>query len=132
MSMTDPIADYLTRIRNGLHAQHAYVDMPLSKMKKEITRILQAKGYVQKYPLMSDDKQGQLRVYLKYDKDNNPVIRGLRRISKPGRRIYSGSAQMPRVRNNLGIAVVSTPRGILTNLDARKANVGGEVLCYIW
>jgi small subunit ribosomal protein S8 len=132
MGMTDPIADFLTRIRNGLHAGHPHVDIPRSKIKKEMTRILQAKGYIQKYALIDDGCQGLIRVYLKYDEDRNPSIRGLRRVSKPGRRIYSGSQVMPRVRNNLGIAIVSTPKGILTNLDARKANVGGEVLCYIW
>lgn len=132
MAMSDPIADYLTRIRNAAQAQHKMVDIPSSKIKQEITQILFEKKYIKNYALIDDGIQGLIRVYLKYDDENKSIISGLKRISRPGLRKYSGVAELPRVRNNLGYAVLSTPRGIMTNIDARKNNVGGEVLFYIW
>lgn len=132
MSMTDPIADLLTRIRNGVHAKLVHVDVPRNRIKQEMARVLRAKGYIRKYILVDDGLQGFIRIYLKYGEDEGNAIRGLRRISRPGRRLYAKASGMPRVRNNLGIAIVSTPKGILTNLECRKANVGGEILCYVW
>ncbi len=132
MTMTDPIADYLTRIRNAAKAKHKKVDIPASKMKRSITQILLEHKYIENYINIDDGKQGLIRIYLKYGKDEQPVIRGLRRISKPGRRIYVDSDHIPRVMNNLGIAILSTSQGLMTNKQAMKLGIGGEVLCYIW
>lgn len=132
MAMSDTIADYLTRIRNAAQARHKMVDIPSSKIKQEITQILFEKKYIKNYALIDDGIQGLIRVYLKYDEDNKSIISGLKRISRPGLRKYSGVSEIPRVRNNLGYAVLSTPKGVMTNIDARKNNVGGEVLFYIW
>ncbi len=132
MSMTDPIADYLTRIRNALKARHTKVDIPRSKMKEEISRILLEYRYIQNYINIDDGKQGMIRIYLKYDEDDKSVISALKKISKPGLRKYVKSSEIPRVLNNLGIAILSTSRGIVTDREARKFGVGGEVLCYIW
>ena len=132
MSMTDPIADYLTRIRNALQAKHNYVDIPASMMKRKISRILIEQGYIKKYILIDDGKQGLIRVWLKYDADKNPVISKLVRVSKPGLRKYVDVDKLPRIKNNLGIAILTTPKGIITAREARRQNVGGEVLCYVW
>jgi len=132
MSITDPIADYLTRIRNAGKARHSKVDIPASNMLKEITRILLEEGYIRNYTTIDDPRQGILRVYLKYSKDRKNTITGLERVSRPGYRRYTGVEKIPRVLNGLGIAILSTPKGILTDKEARKEKVGGEVLCYVW
>ncbi len=132
MSMTDPIADYLTRIRNALRAGHKKVDIPASRLKTEITRILQEQHFIHSFVLVEDGKQGILRIYLKYDENEEPVISGLERVSKPGQRKYVGADEIPRVLSNLGIAILSTSKGVLTGQEAGKIGVGGEVLCYVW
>lgn len=132
MSMTDPIADYLTRIRNAIKAKHAKVDIPYSRIKEEITRILLEYRYIQNYIKIDDGKQGIIRVYLKYDETETSAITKLQRVSKPGLRQYVGATEIPRVMNNLGIAILSTPKGVVTDREARQFGVGGEVLCYIW
>lgn len=132
MSMTDPIADYLTRIRNALIAKHHKVDIPSSNLKKSLTRLLKEYGYIQNYILIDDKKSGLIRIYLKYDSEGESVIGGLKRVSRPGLRKYVGTKDIPRVFNNLGMAVLSTPQGVISDRDARKLSVGGEVLCYVW
>ncbi|MCH8289579.1 30S ribosomal protein S8 [Candidatus Poribacteria bacterium] len=132
MSMTDPIADMLTRIRNANRAGHERVEIPGSRLKLEIARILREEGFIRNYRLIDDRKQGILRIYLKYGENLEKVITDLKRISKPGRRVYVGIANIPRVYGNLGTAVLSTSQGVLTDLQCRKAKVGGEVLCYVW
>jgi len=132
MTMTDPIADFLTRIRNAAMAKHRRVDIPASKLKMEMARILREQGYIRHFVLIDDGKQGILRLYLKYDENDNCVISGLKRISKPGRRVYVGADKIPRVMNNLGIAIMTTSRGVMSNKEARKLKVGGEVICYVW
>lgn len=132
MSMTDPIADYLTRIRNAQQARHKYVDIPASTMKRKMSRILLEQGFIKKYIVIDDGKQGLVRVWLKYDQLNNPVITKLVRVSTPGLRKYVDVANLPRVMNNLGIAIMTTPRGVITAREAKRQNVGGEVLCYVW
>ncbi|MFA5073868.1 MAG: 30S ribosomal protein S8 [Nitrospirota bacterium] len=130
--MTDPIADMLTRIRNASKAKQEKVDIPSSKLKIEIAKILKDEGYVKNVKLVKDRRQGQIRIYLKYTDDDIPVIQGLKRISKPGRRTYAGSASIPKVMAGLGTAILSTPMGIQTGKQAKKNNVGGEVLCHVW
>jgi small subunit ribosomal protein S8 len=132
MSMTDPIADYLTRIRNAIKAKHTKVDIPFSRLKEEITKILLEYRYIQNYIKIDDGKQGMIRIYLKYDEDEKSVISKLTRISKPGLRNYVKANEIPRVLNNLGIAIISTPKGVITDREARQFGVGGEVLCYVW
>jgi len=132
MSMTDPIADMLTRIRNANIARHDKVEIPASRLKEEIARILQEEGYIKNYRYLEDRRQGILRISLKYSKDRERVISNIRRISKPGRRLYVGKSDLPRVLNGLGIAILSTPRGVMTAAQCRHENVGGEVLCYVW
>ena len=132
MQITDTIADLLTRIRNANTAKHATVDVPASRVKKDITQILVDEGYVKGFQLIEDGKQGVIRITLKYGDNKSPVITGLRRVSKPGLRIYSSCADMPKVRKGLGIAIVSTSKGIVTDKKAREINVGGEILAYIW
>jgi len=132
MSMTDPIADYLTRIRNGLQAQKKYVDIPASNLKRKISRILMEQGFISKYIVIEDGKQGLIRMWLKYDENRNSVIQKLIRVSTPGRRAYVGADNLPRVMNHLGIAILTTPKGVITAREAARQNVGGEVLCYIW
>lgn len=132
MSMTDPIADYLTRIRNAIKAKHTKVDIPFSTIKEEITKILLDYRFIQSYLRIEDDKQGMLRIYLKYDEDAKSVIKSLQRVSKPGLKKYIKSSEIPRVLNNLGIAILSTSKGVITDREARQYGVGGEVLCYIW
>lgn len=130
--INDPVSDYLTRIRNGLQAGHRYVDIPASKQKRAITQILLEKGFVRNYLNIDDGKQGLIRVYLKYDVEGEPVIRMLRRVSTPGLRRYVGADELPRVKNGLGIAILSTSRGMMTDKEARKVHVGGEVLAYVY
>ena len=131
MSHTDPIADYLTRIKNALKAKHRFVDIPASKMKQAISQILLEKKFIAGYKFIEDNRQGKIRILLRYQ-NGKPVISGLRRISKPGLRVYKGAKELPRVLGGLGIVIVSTSRGIMTDVQARKLNVGGEVIAYIW
>ena len=132
MNTTDPIADMLTRIRNANTSKHKTVDVPASKMKKSIADILVNEGYIKSVEQIDDNKQGILRITLKYDEHGNRVISGLKRISKPGLRIYASKEELPEVLNGLGIALISTSKGIKTDKEARKENLGGEVLAYIW
>ncbi|MEI7885441.1 MAG: 30S ribosomal protein S8 [Clostridia bacterium] len=132
MLTTDPIADFLTRIRNGNTANKETVEIPASKVKKSLAGILKEEGYIKDWEYIEDSKQGIIRVYMKYGANKEKVITGLKRISKPGLRIYAGSEELPKVLNGLGIAVISTSHGIMTEKHARKAGVGGEVLCYVW
>jgi small subunit ribosomal protein S8 len=132
MSMTDPIADMFTRIRNGSKAKFEKVDLPSSKMKREVAKILKEEGFIKNFKVVTDDLQHEtLRIFLKYDVNRKEVIH-LRRVSKPGRRVYVGKDNIPSVMSGLGLSILSTPKGILTDKSARKANVGGEVLCYVW
>ncbi len=132
MSMNDPIADFLTRIRNASRAKHSKVDIPSSNIVKSMTQILLDEGYIQNFTLVTDEVQGIVRIYLKYDENKKPAISGLRRISRPGYRQYADVDQIPRVLNGMGIAILSTSKGVLVNRKARKDHVGGEVLCYVW
>ena len=134
MSMTDPIADMLTRIRNGIQSRHDRVELPTSKLKVEIARILKAEGFISNFKLVEDEEkpQGTLRIYLKYSEDGEPVIHGIERVSRPGRRVYRGKEDIPRVLGGLGLAIVSTSRGVLSGAEAAKTGVGGEVLCQVW
>ena len=132
MTMTDPIADMLTRIRNANVVKHETVDVPASNMKKEWARILLEEGFIRGYDVIEDGKQGIIRIQLKYGQTGERVISGLKRISKPGMRVYADKHEVPRVLNGLGISIISTSKGILTDKQARKENVGGEVICYVW
>ena len=133
MSMTDPIADLLTRIRNGIQSHHDRVELPSSKLKVEIARILKSEGFISNYKLVEENKtQGVLRIYLKYSEDGEPVIHGIERVSRPGRRVYRNKQEIPRVLGGLGLAIVSTSKGVLAGHDAVKNGVGGEVLCQVW
>lgn len=132
MTMSDPIADMLTRIRNAGKAKFNSVDVPGSKLKTELARVLKQEGYIRNYKFIKDNKQGILRIYLRYDPSQKPVIYNLKRSSKPSRRIYVKSKDIKPVYNGLGIAILSTSRGIMTDKQARKENVGGEILCTIW
>ena len=129
--MTDPIADMLTRIRNATHAKHKRVDMPVSKLKLEVARILKDSHFIQDYKVLDDGRHGVLRLYLKYFEER-PVIRNLKRVSRPGRRVYIGAQELRPVRNGLGIAIVSTSRGVMTDRQARAAGTGGEVMALVW
>ena len=132
MQISDVIADMLTRIRNANSAKHESVDVPASNMKKAIADILKEEGYIAGYQIVEDGKQGIIRITLKYGRGKQRVIQGLRRVSKPGLRIYSNCEDMPKVMNGLGIAIVSTSKGIMTDKKARELNVGGEVLAFVW
>lgn len=132
MTMTDPIADMLTRIRNALQQKHDYVSMPSSKEKERIAKILLEEGYIKGYDVVEDGVNKILTIALKYGKNGEKVITNLRRISKPGLRIYAKAENLPRVLNGLGTAIISTSKGVMTDRDARKANIGGEVIAYIW
>ena len=132
MQISDVIADMLTRIRNANDAKHDTVDIPASNLKKSIAQILLEEGYIKNFQIVEDGKQGIIRVTLKYAAGKQKVINGLRRVSKPGLRIYSNCEDMPRVMNGLGIAIVSTSKGVMTDKKARQANVGGEVLAFVW
>lgn len=132
MSMTDPIADMLTRIRNGVNRRHASVDVPHSKMKESIARILQDEGFIQRFEVVPDGNFRSIRVHLKYTDERRPVMTHLKRLSTPGRRLYAGSSQIPRALGGMGIVIVSTPRGVITGTRARRENVGGELICEVW
>jgi small subunit ribosomal protein S8 len=132
MSMTDPIADLLTRIRNANQAQLERVDIPASRLKVELAKILKAEGFIRGYKLIDDSKQGILRVYLKFGPGNERVIQGIKRVSRPGLRIYRKAAQIPRVFSGMGVAILSTSQGLMTGKAARERSMGGEVLCYVW
>jgi small subunit ribosomal protein S8 len=131
-AITDPVADYLTRIRNAVQAGHRHVDIPASKLKRAMTQILVDKGFVNRFINVEDDLQGLLRIYLKYLPGGDPVIRHIERASRPGLRKYVGADDLPRVRNGLGIAILSTSRGVMTDKEARVAQIGGEVLAYVY
>ncbi|MCF6241231.1 MAG: 30S ribosomal protein S8 [Bacteroidales bacterium] len=131
--MTDPVADYLNRIRNAVMARHKVVEIPASNMKKEITKILHDKGYILSYKFVDDGPQGTIKIALKYHpKSKLPAIKNIERVSKPGLRKYTGANELPRVLNGLGIAILSTSKGVITDKEARNLNVGGEVLCYVY
>ncbi|MEG1557953.1 MAG: 30S ribosomal protein S8 [Oscillospiraceae bacterium] len=132
MHITDPIADLLTRIRNASTAKHETVEIPSSNMKKAIAKILVDEGYVKGMQVTDDSKQGVIKLTLKYGEDRRPAITGLRRVSKPGLRMYTSSEKMPKVLKGLGIAIVSTPKGVMTDRQARSENIGGEVLAFVW
>ncbi len=132
MHITDPIADMLTRIRNANSAKHATVDVPASNMKKSIAQILLDEGYIKSFQLIDDGTQGVIRITLKYNAGKHAVISGLRRVSKPGLRVYAGADELPRVLRGLGIAIISTSKGVMTDKAARAAHVGGEVLAFVW
>lgn len=131
MPVTDPISDFLTRIRNASKAKRLKVDIPSSNVKKNLAEILKNQKFIEDYTVINDNKQNVIRILLKY-KQGTPAITGLKRISTPGLKVYKGSNEIPRVLNGLGIAVVSTPKGLLTDSEARKSAVGGEIICYIW
>ena len=132
MQITAPIADMLTRIRNANSAKHETVDVPASNMKKAIAEILNNEGYIKSYQIIEDGKQGVIRIALKYSNNKEKVISGLKRVSKPGLRIYAGAEELPRVLKGLGIAIISTSKGVMTDKEARKQNIGGEVLAFVW
>jgi small subunit ribosomal protein S8 len=130
--MSDPIADLLTRIRNASRAEHEKVDIPSSKLKVKITELLKEEGFIKNYRLIEDDKQGVLRVYLKYGAGNEKMISGLVRVSRPGRRVYVAKDEIPSILGGMGVAILSTSRGVMTDRESRKQQVGGEVLAYVW
>ena len=130
--MTDPIADYLTRLRNAYRAHHKFVDVPASRVKAELSKILLDAGFINGVKYIDDDKQGRLRVYVKYDKDMRSAISGLRRISKPSLRVYVPSNKIPRVWGGYGMAIISTSQGVLPGSECRKRGIGGEVMCEVW
>ena len=132
MNTTDPIADMLTRIRNANSAKHETVDVPASKMKTAIAEILFREGYIKSFEVISNENQGIIRITLKYDEKGTRVIDGIKRISKPGLRVYAGKEELPKVLNGLGIAIISTSKGLKTDKEAREAGMGGEVLAYVW
>ena len=132
MPTTDPIADLLTRIRNAQMLRRSFVLVPSSRMKEAITKVLLEEGFIQGYEVNDDRPQPKLRIWLKYDEKRRPVVAGLQRVSKPGRRVYKGKQDLPWVLSGLGIAIVSTPKGVMTGREARRLGVGGEVLCYVW
>ncbi|MEW5952246.1 MAG: 30S ribosomal protein S8 [Bacillota bacterium] len=132
MVMTDPVADFLTRIRNANTVYHDKIEAPASKLKKSIASVLKEEGFVRDYEYIEDGKQGILRVYLKYGPEKERVITGVKRISKPGLRVYARKDSIPKVLGGLGIAIISTPKGIITDKQARRLGVGGEVICYVW
>ncbi len=132
MTMTDPIADMLTRIRNGIMASYDKIEVPCSKIKINIVKVLKFEGYIRNYKTIKDNNQGIIVIYLKYNEDKSPVIRGLKRMSKPSCRIYSRHKKIPKVLNGLGINVISTSKGVMTDREARKMEIGGEIICSIW
>lgn len=132
MSLTDPVADFLTRIRNAIRARHQKLDVPASKLKAEIARILKEEGYIANYKTSEEDGRAVLRVYLKYGSNNEAAIRDLSRVSRPGCRVYVGRDGIKRVQGGLGISIITTPRGVMTGRQARREGVGGEILCEVW
>ncbi len=132
MAMTDPIADLLTRIRNAGMAKHPKLDIPSSALKVSVTTVLRDLGYIKNFKTITDDKQGVLRIYLKFDEDNRHVIHEIRRVSTPGRRVYVGKDEVPMVKNGLGCAILTTSKGVMADTAAREAQVGGEIICTVW
>ena len=132
MTMTDPIADMLTRIRNGNLARFNKVDIPLSKLKLEVVKVLKKEGYIKDFKVLNEENKGVLRVYLKYDAQNRGIITGIKRVSKPSLRIYVKSKKVPKVLNGYGINIISTPKGVMTDREAINSNVGGELICSVW
>ena len=132
MNLTDPVADFLTRIRNAMRARHQKLDVPASKLKAEIARILKEEGYIANYKPTEEDGMKVIRVYLKYGPNNESVLRDLKRVSRPGCRVYQGKNEIRRVQNGLGIAILTTPKGVMTGRQARREGVGGELLCEVW
>ena len=132
MNMTDPIADMLTRVRNALAARHPKVDVPASKLKAEIARIMKEEGYIANFKVAEEEGKRTIKIYLKYSTDNEPVISKIERISRPGRRVYVGQKEIPRVLGGMGINILTTPRGVMTGRSAHRERVGGEILCEIW
>ena len=132
MAVTDPIADFINRLRNGQKARFDKVDIPASRMKTSIARLLKDEGYIKNFKLMKDNKQGVLRVQLKYDENREGSIAGAKRVSKPGCRVYVGYDEIPRIMNGMGIAILSTSKGLMTDRQARKETIGGELLCAVW
>jgi len=132
MSMTDPIADLLTRIRNACVVGHTTIVVPRSKVKLALVKVLKSEGFIEGYLDLPEGPQGLIKVFLRYDDDQRAIIRGVERVSKPSRRVYVGKNDIPRVRNGLGVSILTTPRGILTDAQAREAGVGGEIICRVW
>jgi len=132
MAMTDPLADMLTRIRNATMVKKDIVEIPASKLKTEIAKVLKSEGYIKGYKIEKDNKQGMLKLALKYDDQKNSVVEGIKRISKPGSRVYVKGGDIPQVINGYGIAILSTSKGLMVDREARKANIGGEILCNVW
>jgi small subunit ribosomal protein S8 len=132
MSVSDPVADFLTCVRNAIVAKHRKVDVPASSMKTELTKVLLRERYINNFKVIEDSKQGVLRIYLKYAADDAPVITGIKRVSKPGRRVYVPKTRLPRVMGGLGTSVISTSRGLMTDREAREAGLGGELVCQVW
>jgi small subunit ribosomal protein S8 len=132
MSVSDPVADFLTCVRNAIQAKHRKVDVPASQMKTELSKVLLRERYINNFKVIEDSRQGMLRLYLKYSASDQPVITGLKRISKPGRRVYVGKDRIPRVMAGLGTSIVSTSRGLMTDREAREAGLGGELVCQVW
>lgn len=132
MSMTDPIADMLTRIRNAQRASHELVNIPSSKLKINVAKVLKSEGYIKNFRIISDGQHRFIRIFLKYDKEGDAVIEGIKRVSKPGCRVYAGSDEVPKVLNGYGINILSTSKGLMTDNEARKMRVGGEILCAVW
>lgn len=132
MTMTDPISDFLTRVRNALGARHETVDVPSSKLKVEIARIMKEEGFIDNFKVVEDKTQGILRLYLKYGPENEDIINGMKRISRPGRRVYVGGDEIPNVMGGYGVNIISTSKGIITGKDAKRLNVGGEIICEVW
>lgn len=132
MSMTDPIADMLTRIRNAQRASHELVNIPSSKLKINVAKVLKSEGYIKNFRIISDGQHRFIRIFLKYDKDGVSIIEGIKRVSKPGCRVYAGKDEIPKVLNGYGINILSTSKGLMTDNEARKIGVGGEVLCAVW
>jgi small subunit ribosomal protein S8 len=132
MAMTDPLADMLTRMRNAIRRRHSEVRLPASKLKAEVARVLQQEGFIQGVEPVAEDGHNLLRVQLRYEEGEIPIITGLRRISKPGHRVYARHTRIPSIMQGMGVAILSTPKGVMTGSDARKQGVGGEVLCYVW
>jgi len=131
-TVTDPIADFLIQVRNASFAEHEKVDIPASKLKVRLAEIMKEEGFIKNFRLVEDSKQGILRIYLRYGPDQERVISGMKRVSRPGRRIYVAADKVPSVLGGIGVAILSTPRGLLTDRESRKERVGGEVLCYLW
>jgi len=130
--MTDPMADLLTRIRNALHARKEWVEVPCSRLKERVVEVMKAEGFLKEYAVIEGGGHKVLRIWLKYDEVGQPVIRGLKRVSKPGLRVYVGAQKIPQVRRGVGISVLSTPRGVLVDREAHRQRVGGEVMCAVW